>query len=111
MNKLSYDVYKALRDMDIVNSANQFSREWLGRSSRIYSYYKATGNPPAIEIMLGLFARLEALCAKSEKCGHFETAHALDILTTRLWAALMDECLAKRPHARKRKSNYSQAME
>ena len=97
------DIYDTLLYYGDVKSQNQFSRDMLGRSSRLYSLVLATHNPPALDVMLGLYARLDDLCEVAAKSGNTLKATKLDDLTTRLWDEIRTESLARGPFKRSKR--------
>jgi hypothetical protein len=105
MNELLHEIYKILTALGIAKSGNQFSRELLGRSDRLYSWILATGRAPALDVMLGLYLRLDDLCENAQKDGDANRAKILDGLTTRLWDTIREESLAKGPNRRKKPQN------
>ena len=102
MNELLHETYRTLKHFGIVKSCNDFSRKMLGRSSRLYSWILATDHPPALDVMLGLYARLDDLCAEAEATGDLQRAKALDNLAERLWTEIRAESLTKGPCRRKK---------
>ncbi len=102
MNILIHEIYNTLIKLGIVKSGNQFSIDMLGRSSRLYSFIKATGRNPPIDVALGLYGRLDKLCLQAENSGDKQMAKTLDELTSKLWVSMMDESLQKQPHRRRK---------
>ena len=100
MNELLYETYRVLRGLGEVKSENDFSRKYLGRSDRIMSWIKASGHPPAIDMMLGLYARLDDYYTENEATGNLGRAKVIDGLTNRLWATLREESIRKGPNRR-----------
>ena len=97
------EIFNTLMCFGDVTSQNQFSRDMLGRSSRLYSLVLATHNPPALDVMLGLYARLDDLCEMAAKAGNTSKANKLDDLTTRLWDEIRTESLARGPFKRSKR--------
>ncbi len=95
-----HEIFNELKSSGVVKSQNQFSRDLLGRSSRLYSWVLATDNPPALEVMLGLYARLGDLCERAARAENTLKANKLDDLTTRLWSQIREESLMRGPHRR-----------
>ena len=79
-----HTVYFAIVEFGIVKSANEFSRELLGRSSRYYSWILATKHKPAIDVMVGLLLRLEGLRDDAISSGDADTAVMLEDLIDKL---------------------------
>lgn len=102
MNELLHEIYRILTSLGIAKSGNQFSRELLGRSDRLYSWILATGHAPALDVMVGLYSRLDDLCEKAQKEGDANRAKILDGLTTRLWDTIREKSLTKGPNRRKK---------
>ncbi len=101
MNELLHQTFKELRGLGITNSGNDFSRNMLGRSSRYYSWVLATGHEPDLGAMVGLYARIDDLCASAEISGDMTRATALDALTSRLWDTIRQQSLVKGPNRRR----------
>ena len=111
MNELLHEIYRVLKSLGIAKSGNQFSRELLGRSDRLYSWILATGHAPALDVMVGLYSRLDDLCESAEKDGDANKAKILDALTKRLWDTIRQESLTKGPNRRKKPQNTDGAWE
>ena len=105
MNELLYETFKALRELGITNSGNDFSRNMLGRSSRYYSWVLATGHEPDLGVMVGLYTRIDDLHASAEVAGDLQRATALDDLTARLWDEIRHRSLTKGPNRRSKKQS------
>ena len=101
MRELLHQTFKELRGLGITNSGNDFSRTMLGRSSRYYSWVLATGHEPDLGALVGLYARIDDLCAIAEMTGDMTRATALDGLTSRLWDTIRHQSLVKGPNRRK----------
>ena len=104
MNELLYETFKALRELGITNSGNDFSRNMLGRSSRYYSWVMASGHEPDLGAMVALYARLDDLHTCAEVAGDIRLAAALDNMTTRIWESIRHRSLTKGPNRRKKQS-------
>ena len=102
MNEILYEIYKLLRASGFVKSENQFSRDYLGRTARIFSWIKISGHAPAIDVMLGLYNRLINLHEELEASGEIARAQLIDATTTKLWEVMRRESLAKKPCSRKK---------
>jgi len=98
-----HDIYSTLKSFGDVKSQNQFSQKMLGRSSRLYSLVLATDNPPALDVLIGLYARLDDMCELAEKAGNISKAKQLDDLTTRLWREIRTESLVRGPFKRSKR--------
>ena len=102
MNEQLYEIYRLLRALGIVKSENQFSRDYLGRTARIFSWMKISGHPPALDVMLGLYNRLINLHEELEVSGEIARAQLIDATTTKLWEVIRQESLLKKPCSRKK---------
>lgn len=111
MNELLKEIYKSLKNINLTRSGNHFSTEWLGRSSRHYSWVLATDHLPALDMMLGLYVRLNKQADKLKVDGDNKNIELLDDITKRLWADLIDESVRKRPHTLRVKSDHSHSIE
>jgi len=100
-NALIYETYKTLISFGIVKSCNDFSRKMLGRSSRLYSWILATNHAPALDVMLGLYVRIDDLHAEAEAADDTKRALVLNDMAGRLWTAIREESLTKGPRRRK----------
>ncbi len=109
MNELLYEISRVIKSFGVVKTDNQFSIEWLGRSPRLYSWAKATGNPPAMDVLVGLYNRLEILRNRYEQTGDAANATIIDDLTDRLWESIREESLARTYFRRKIKKILSVA--
>ena len=98
-----HDIYSTLKSFGDVKSQNHFSRDMLGRSSRLYSLVLATDNSPALDVMLGLYARLDDMCELAKKAENISKAKQLDDLTTRLWQEIRTESLLRGPFKRSKR--------
>ena len=105
MNELLSEIYDTLRKYKIISSGNEFSREYLGRSDRLYSYIHSSGNEPNLSVMIGLYHRLDEMLSKSMKNKEHMNATIFEDLADRLWDAIKDESLRKGPHRRKKQSD------
>ena len=105
MNELLFEISDTMKRFDIVKTDNQFSIEWLGRSPRLYSWAKATGNPPAMDVLVGLYNRLDILRSKYEQTGEIDNAAIIDDLTDRLWDGIRSESLSRTYFRRKVRSS------
>ncbi len=101
MNLIIVQIYQTLLDNGFVKSGNQFSREWLGRSDRLYSWLLSTGRAPGIDVMLGLYARLEQLCSRISMYENYIYYSNFCDLRNRLWSELIKTCLNKKAHRKK----------
>ena len=102
MNEQLYEIYRLLRALGVVKSENQFSRDYLGRTARIFSWMKISGHAPALDVMLGLYNRLVNLQEELEISGEKARAELIDDTTDKLWEVIRRESLLKRPHSRKK---------
>ena len=102
MNEQLYEIYRLLRALGIVKSENQFSRDYLGRTARIFSWMKISGHAPALDVMLGLYNRLVNLHEELEISGEIARAQLIDATTDKLWEVIRRESLLKKPHSRKK---------
>ena len=102
MNELLYETYMALRDFHYVDSAVQFSREYLGRSDRMYSWLLSSGHKPDIGVMVGLVARLEDLHYDATKENNTRVTAVLDDFHERITECIKQESLRKGPNRRKK---------
>ena len=102
MNEQLYEIYRLLRALGVVKSENQFSRDYLGRTARIFSWMKISGHAPALDVMLGVYNRLVNLQEELEISGEKARAELIDDTTDKLWEVIRRESLLKRPHSRKK---------
>ncbi len=102
MNDLIRNIYKLLTDIGVVKSGNQFSREWLGRSDRLYSYILSSGRTPGLDIMLGLYVRLVNLCSVLISVGDNNNAKQVYNISTMLLSEMTEDCLTRKPYRRKK---------
>ena len=102
LNELLYEIYDTLKTHNIVESGNDFSRRYLGRSDRLYSYLLSSGNEPNLGMLLGLYTRLDKKCWEAMKEKEHLNAAIFEELADRLWEALRVESLKKGPHRRKK---------
>ena len=106
-NNLLHETYSTLCRMGLVTSGNDFSRRMLGRSARLYSWIKATDHPPALDVLLGLYARLDDLHDEAHAKGDAITARTLDDLAGRLWTMIREESLTRGPNRRNKASKLA----
>ncbi|MEI6559239.1 MAG: hypothetical protein WCO00_12610 [Rhodospirillaceae bacterium] len=109
MNEILHEAYRTLRGLGVVKSANQFSREMLGRSSRMYSWILSSEHPPDLGVMVGLYSRIDDLCTHAEKSGDTRRARLFSGLANRLWDSIKTQSLEKGPN-RRRKSPADDAQ-
>ncbi len=102
LNELLYEIFDTLRLHNLVKSGNDFSRRFLGRSERLYSYIHSSGNEPNLGVMLGLYTRLDNMCWQAIKEKEHLNAAIFEELSDRLWEAIRAESLRKGPHRRKK---------
>ncbi len=102
MNEMLYEIYRLLYTLGFVKSENQFSRDYLGRTARIFSWMKISGHAPALDVMLGLYNRLINLHEELEVSGEIARAQLIDASVTKLWEVIRHESLAKKPFSRKK---------
>lgn len=64
------EVFEFLIGCGIVQNQCEFSRKFLGRSARYYSYLLATKSEPPVEVLVALSIRLRWIGeAEAERCG------------------------------------------
>ena len=102
LNELLYEIYDTLKTHSLVESGNDFSRRFLGRSDRLYSYLLSSGNEPNLGMLLGLYARLDEGCWQAMRDKDHLNAAIFEELADELWEALRAESLQKGPHRRKK---------
>ena len=98
---LIHEIFAKFMDIGIVKSGNEFSKKMLGRSSRHYSWLLSSGHEPALDVMLGLYVRIDDLRAESEAAGDTSRALILHDMAGRLWTMIRKESLIKGPRRRK----------
>jgi len=102
LNDILYDTFDTLRAYGFVRSGSEFSRDFLGRSDRLYSWILSSGHEPNLSVMLGLYNRLEDMYLKAESAKEHINAIVLSDLTDRLWEEIRAESLRKGPNRRKK---------
>ena len=61
-----FDIYDMLVRLGLAENQCDFSRRFLGRSPRYYSYLRATGSNPSVEVLMALAMRLEWISQAAE---------------------------------------------
>jgi len=111
MNELLQEICLKMKEMQIVKSDIQFSIELLQRSPRLYSWAKSSKHAPALDVLLGLYNRLDDLCEKLKHENKQRYADILCELADRLWTKIREESLSRTFFTRKkpvvRKSTYA----
>ena len=102
MNELLQEICEKMKEIDVVKSDIQFSIELLQRSPRLYSWCKSSKHAPALDVLIGLYNRLEDLCEKFKLEDKDYDANIVDDLTDRLWHKIREESLSKTFFKRKK---------
>ncbi len=102
MNNLLLEICHKMKELDVVKSDIQFSVELLQRSPRLYSWAKSSKHAPALDVLLGLYNRLDDLCDKLKHESKLHEASIVDDLTDRLWHKMREESLTKTFFTRKK---------
>ena len=72
------EIYHLLVRLGLAANQCDFSRRFLGRSPRYYSYLQATGSNPPVEVLMALAMRLEWISQAAESVN--ETPWAAELL-------------------------------
>jgi hypothetical protein len=102
LNELLYEIYDELKIHGLVESGNEFSREWLGRSDRLYSWIKSSGHEPNLAVMMGLYTRLDLKCWEAIRAKEHLHSALYEELADRLWEAIRAVSIRKGPNRRKK---------
>lgn len=102
MNELLQEICHKMKVLQVVKSDIQFSIELLHRSPRLYSWAKSSKNAPALDVLLGLYNRLDDLCEKYKLTNSHYEANIVDDLTDRLWEKIREESLSRTFFTRKK---------
>lgn len=102
MNELLQEICEVMKNMDVIRSDIQFSAELLQRSPRLYSWAKSSKHAPALDVLLGLYNRLDDLCEKFKRENKDNNANVINDLTDRLWQKMREESLTKTFFTRKK---------
>jgi len=94
-NGVIVDSYKLLFEMKMVYSHNQFSRDFLGKSSRYMSWICANNHQrePSVEVCVNLYVRLIKLKEKlnGDLCQTY--CDKLDEICIRVWNLITGKSL------------------
>ncbi|WP_425514405.1 DUF6626 family protein [Azospirillum soli] len=94
-------IYNVLVSERICSSQVEFSRVWLGSSSRYYSNVRATGRQPSIQVLTSLALRLERLAATlAERNPRSATANRLRRCADTVWGNIDQRSLCRTPRRR-----------
>ncbi len=96
------EICEKMKDINVVKSDIQFSIELLQRSPRLYSWAKSSKHAPALDVLLGLYNRLDDLCEKFKLQNMNFEASIVDDLTDRLWEKIREESLSRTFFTRKK---------
>ena len=111
MNQTLEEICDLMKSLNIVQSDIQFSIELLHRSPRLYSWAKSSKHAPALDVLLGLYNRLDDLVGKFEANNDINNARLINELANRLWDEIREESLSKTFFTRKkpvvRQSTYA----
>ncbi len=98
-------IYNTLMEMGLARSQCDFSRTWLGRSRRYYSYLLATDKAPPLDIRVGLATRLEIVADILRGAGHDRAAGELQAIATAMWAEVRRGSVKGPPSHKKMESS------
>ncbi|MFC5351102.1 MULTISPECIES: DUF6626 family protein [Azospirillum] len=99
--KVLSDIYNILLSNSFCSSQVEFSRVWLGCSSRYYSNLLATGRTPSIQVLTSLALRLKRLStALVELNPHSAIATRLRHCADAVWIDIDQRSLCRTPRRR-----------
>lgn len=74
------EIYQELKDINLVETQNEFSADFLGKSPRYYSYLMATNRQPSIGASYALSVRLEMIAEQLRAKENIKWANRFDEL-------------------------------
>ncbi len=102
MNELLQEICHKMKVLQIVKSDIQFSIELLQRSPRLYSWAKSSKHAPALDVLLGLYNRLDDLVLRYKADGDIYKSEIVNELADRLWDKIREESLSRTFFTRKK---------
>lgn len=95
------NIYNFLLSNSFCSSQVEFSRVWLGSSSRYYSNLLATGRAPSIQVLTSLALRLEQLSATLAERNPYSTISTrLRDCADAVWIDIDQRSLCRMPRRR-----------
>ena len=102
MNELLQEICQSMKELEVIKSDIQFSIELLKRSPRLYSWAKSSKHAPALDVLLGLYNRLDDLVSKFKANGDIINSGIINDLADRLWDKIREESLSRTFFTRKK---------
>lgn len=98
------EIYNLLVRLGLAKSQCDFSRRFLGRSPRYYSYLRATGSNPPVEVLMALAMRLEWISQAAESMNEMPWAAEVLCVAGELREEVEKRSIATMPRPRNGKT-------